>query len=234
MINLETTAVTARLGTILLDAYAARSCPVKTQNAFNPTVALETPANGAGVEASEGLAELFDGGAQFEDAVVEQLITFSEGKVVDLRSLSSETPEAQIEACVRTMNSGADVIIGGCLPVDLPGHRVGSPDLLVRSAEGANRSPAYHPVEVKWHRIIARSRPPDGDAEEPRVLRYSTLTNPRAQAALGISGYELRIGSRAADFLQLAHYQRMLEACGFGAQQPLAAVIGTDHLFRSE
>jgi predicted RecB family nuclease len=233
VINLETTAVTAPLGTILLNAYAARSCPVKTQNAFNPTVAIETPANGARVEASEGLAELFDGGAQFEDAVLEQLITFCEGKVVDLRPLSSDTPEAQIEACVQTMNSGADVIIGGCLPVDLHGHRVGSPDLLVRTADGANRSPTYHPVEVKWHRIIARSRPPDGDAEEPRVLRYSTLTNPRAEAASGIPGYELRIGSRAADFLQLAHYHRMLEACGFGAQQPLAAVIGTDDLFES-
>ena len=230
MINLETTAVTTRPGTILLDAYAARSCPVKTQNAFNPTAAIETPANGIRVEASDGLAELFDGGAQFEDAVLEQLITSCSGQIVDLRPLSAATREAQIEACVRAMSSGADVIIGGTLPVDLPGHRVGSPDLLVRSAEG-NRLPAYHPVEVKWHRIIARSRPPDSDAEEPRVLRYSTLSDPRAEASLGISGYELRIGSRAADFLQLAHYHRMLEACGFGAEQPLAAVIGTDDLF---
>src|SRR4029453_19219658 len=220
MINFETTAVTARQGTILLDAYAARSCPVKTQNAFHPAVAIERPVNGTRVEASEVLDELFDGGAQFEEAILEQLITSCEGKVVDLRPLSSDTPETQIEACVRAMNSGADVIIGGCLPVDLPGHRVGSPDLLVRSAEGANHSPAYHPVEVKWHRIIARSRPPEGDAEEPRVLRYSTLTNPRAQAALGISGYELRIGSRAADFLQLAHYQRMLQAWGVGRHPP--------------
>jgi predicted RecB family nuclease len=231
MINLETTAITAPPGTVLLDAYAARSCPVKTQNAFNPTVAIETPANGAPVDASEGLAELFDGGAQFEDAVLGQLITSCQGQVVDLRPLHAATPDAQIEACVGAMSSGADVIIGGYLPVDLAGHRVGSPDLLVRSDEGASGSPAYHPVEVKWHRIIARSRPPDGDTEEPRVLRYSTLSDPRAEAALGISGYELRIGSRAADFVQLAHYHRMLEACGFGAQRPFAAVIGTDDLF---
>ena len=77
-------------------------------------------------------------------------------------------------------------------------------------------------MEVKWHRIIARSRPADDNAEEPRVLHYSTLTDPRAGAAFGISGYELRIGSRAADFVQLAHYHRMLEACGFGAEQALA------------
>ncbi len=233
MINLEATAVTAPPGAILLDAYAARSCPVKTQNAFNPTVAIETPADGALAAPSEGLAELFDGGDQFEDAVLEQLITFCQGQVVDLRPLSAATPEAQIEACIRAMSSGADVIIGGCLPVDLPGHRLGSPNLLVRSVEGASRTPAYHPVEVKWHRIIARSRPADGYAEGPRVLRYSTLSDPRAEAASGISGYELRIGSRAADFLQLAHYHRMLEACGFGAQQPLAAVIGTDDLFEA-
>jgi len=218
---------------LVLGAYAASSCPVKTQNAFNPTVAIGTPAGGASVESNEGLAELFDGGAQFEAAVFEQLITSCRGRVVDLRPLSSSPPELQIEACLRAMSSGAQVIIGGCLPVDLAGRRVGSTDLLVRSADSANGSPAYHPVEVKWHRIIARSRPSDDDAEEPRVLRYSTLTEPGPGAAFGISGYELRIGSRAADFLQLAHYHRMLEACGFGAEPALAGVIGTDGLFET-
>ena len=231
MINLEARAVTAPPGTILLDAYASRSCPVKTQNAFNPTVAIDTPVDGAPVESNEALAELFDGGAQFEDAVLEQLVTSCQGRVVDLRPLFSNTREVQIQACVQAMSSGAHVIIGGRLPDDLPGHRVGSPDLLIRSSDGANRPPAYHPVEVKWHRIIARSRPTDGNVEEPRVLHYSTLTDPRAEAAFGVSGYELRIGSRSADFLQLAHYHRMLEACGFAAVEPLAAVIGTDDLF---
>ena len=215
----------------MLGAYAAGSCPVKTQNAFNPTVALGTRNQGTSVEANEGLAELFDGGAQFEAVVLEQLINSCRGRIVDLRPLSANAPEMQIEACVRAMSSGADVIIGGCLPLDLSGHRVGSPDLLVRSVESANSSPAYHPVEVKWHRIIARSRPADDNTEEPRVLRYSTLTDPSAGAAFGISGYELRVGSRAADFLQLTHYHRMLEACGFGAEQALAGVIGTDGLF---
>ena len=46
MINLEATAATAPPGTIVLGAYAAGSCPVKTQNAFNPTVALDTPNQG--------------------------------------------------------------------------------------------------------------------------------------------------------------------------------------------
>jgi predicted RecB family nuclease len=233
MISMDSTAVAAPPGTILLSAYAARSCPVKTQNAYNPTVVLETPNAGASIEANEGLAELFDGGAQFEAAVLAQLIASYTGRVVDLRPLSASSPEVQIEACLRAMSSGAEVIIGGCLPVDLPGHRVGSPDLLIRSVDKADRPPAYHPVEVKWHRIIARSRPGEDNAEEPHVLRYSTLTDPIADAALSISGYELRIGSRAADFLQLAHYHRMLEACGFGAEPALAGVIGTDDLFET-
>jgi predicted RecB family nuclease len=230
MINLEATAVTAPPGAILLGAYAARSCPVKTQNAFNPTVAIGTPGNGASVE-NEGLAELFDGGAQFEAAALERLITSCRGRVVDLRPLVADTRAVQIEACVRAMTSAADVIIAGCLPVDLVGHRVGYPDLLVRATDQANGSPAYHPVEVKWHKIIERLRPPDGDSEEPRVLRYSTLADPAPNAAVDVSGYGLRIGSRSADFLQLAHYHRMLEACGFGAEQALAAVIGSDVLF---
>ena len=41
----------------------------------------------------------------------------------------------------------------------------------------------------------------------------------------------LRFGSRASDFLQLAHYHRMLQACGFAAEHALGAVIGTDGLF---
>jgi hypothetical protein len=40
MISMDATAVAAPPGTILLGAYAARSCPVKTQNAYNPTVVL--------------------------------------------------------------------------------------------------------------------------------------------------------------------------------------------------
>src|SRR5512133_110810 len=220
-------------GTILLDEYAARSCPVKTQNAFNPAVSLETPNERASVEANEGLTELFDGGAQFQIAVLEQLINTCPGRIVDLRQLSASTREVLIEACVRAMSSGAQLIIGGSLPVDLPGPPLGDPDVLMRGADGANGSPAYHPVEVKWHRIIAHARPADGDTEEPRVLRYSTLADPRAEAALSISGYELRIASRLADFLQLAHDHRMLQACGFGAEPAFGGVIGTDDLFEA-
>ena len=252
---IETTTVTAPPGTIVLDAYGARSCPVKTQNAFNPTLVVATATDDSSVDSSDGLAELFDGGAQFHKVVLDRLLDSCVGEVVDLRPVdlrpvdlgpvdsavnpgrvdlgrqSDKTRAERIDACVRAMTSGAQVIIGGCLPVDLSGHRVGFPDLLVRGADRTNGSPAYHPVEVKWHKIIERSRPPDSDAEEPRVLRYSTLESPGPGSAIEVSGYGLRIGSRVADFLQLAHYHRMLEACGFGAADAFAGVIGTDDLF---
>ncbi len=230
-IMIETPTLTAAPGMILLGAYAARSCPVKTQNAFNPTAAIETAA-GDSMENNEGLAELFDGGGHFKTAVIEQLINSCVSPVVDLRPLSDCTRSEQIEACVRAMTSGADVIIGGCLPVDCEGHRVGYPDLLVRGADRADDSVTYHPVEVKWYKIIERAQPPH-DAVEPRTLRYSALDQPTPSAAHCVAGYGLRTGSRTADFLQLAHYYRMLEASGFGPGQALVGVIGTDDLFET-
>ena len=230
-IMIETPTLTAAPGMILLGAYAARSCPVKTQNAFNPTVGMETAARDS-MENNEGLAELFDGGGHFKTAVIEQLINSCVSPVVDLRPLSDCTRSEQIEACVRAMTSGADVIIGGCLPVDSEGHRVGYPDLLVRGADRVDDSATYHPVEVKWHKIIERAQPPH-DVAEPRTLRYSALDQPTPSAAHCVTGYGLRIGSRTADFLQLAHYYRMLEACGFGPGQALVGVIGTDDLFET-
>ena len=48
---------------VLLDAYAARSCPVKTHNAYDPTVPLSPG------ETVDGLTEFFDGGQKFEAVV---------------------------------------------------------------------------------------------------------------------------------------------------------------------
>jgi predicted RecB family nuclease len=210
---------------ILLDAYAARSCPVKTHNAFDPTVAI--PA----VEAGGRLTELFDGASEFEAVVLEQLITSCRGRVIDLRLLASEPPAEQTRACVAAMASGATVIIAGLLPVDEPGHRVGRPDLLVRGADSPAGTPAYHPAAVKWHKIIEPARPPLGVNEiPPPPVCYSTLADPTPAAAAPLPGHTLRLGSRSADFIQLAHYHRMLQACGFAATPARAAVIGNDGL----
>jgi hypothetical protein len=197
---------------------------VKTHNAFDPTVAI--PA----VEAGGRLTELFDGAQQFEAVVLEQLISQCRGRVVDLRLLSSEPRAEQTRACVAAMASGAAVIIAGLLPVDEPGHRVGRPDLLVRGADSLTGSPTYHPASVKCHKIIERALPPSTENHQPATVCYSTLADPAPSAAAPLVGHTLRLGWRAADFVQLAHYHRMLQACGFAATPARAAVIGNDGL----
>jgi predicted RecB family nuclease len=222
-----------RPSAILLDAYAARSCPVKTHNAFDPTVAIPP------VESGGRMTELFDGASEFEAVVLEQLITRCRGRVVDLRLLAEDPPAEQTQACLAAMASGAEVIIAGLLPVDGAGHRVGRPDLLVQGADSPSGRPAYHPAAVKWHKIIERARPPLPEQpgspsatppEEPPTVCYSTLAEPAPGAARTLPDHTLRLGSRSADFLQLAHYHRMLQACGFAADPALGAVIGNDGL----
>jgi predicted RecB family nuclease len=151
--------------------------------------------------------------------------------VVDLRLLEAEDAARQTEACLRAMASGAEVIIGGLLPVDAAGHRVGRPDLLVRGADRADGSPGYHPVEVKWHKICERPRPAIEDGDEPPAIRYSSLAEPAPAYAAVLPGQTLRVGSRWGDLVQLSHYHRMLEACCHAAEPAAGAVIGTDGLF---
>lgn len=214
--------------TVLLDAYAARSCPVKTHNTYDPTVEPVAGAGGRG-EVDTALAGLLDGRARFEAVVLDTLIRSCRGLVVDLRLLVDQSWEDQTGACVRALSSGAAVVIGGLLPADPDGHRVGRPALLVRGADTDGR-PAYHPVEVKGHKILDRSRRP-GAAPEPPLVRWSLLSDPAPEHAAELNDHMLRFSSRETDFLQLAHYVRLLQAADFAPHRPLAAVIGTDALF---
>ncbi len=221
MIEVQPSPTVTAAGPLLLGAYAARTCPVKTQNAFDPTLRRPEP------QPSDALAELFDGGATYEAQTLERLISLAPGRVIDLRLLTAESRATQTDACLRAMASGAAVIIGGCLPVDPAGHRAGYPDLVVRGADTADGRPAYHPVEVKFHKIIDRLRRTPID-DPGAGLRCSRLSAPGPDQAELRPELALRIGSRWADLVQLAHYHRMLEACGYAAARPLAAVLGTD------
>lgn len=128
---------------------------------------------------------------------------------------------AQREALtVSAMEAEAPLIVGGRLPSDLVGRRVGEPDLLVRAARGG-----YRAVDIKMHRTLEpASGPSSGTAP------CSLLTSPGLETA---AADPERAGRRhRGDLLQLAHYQRMLEAAGFGPPAGDGArwggIMGTD------
>ena len=192
-----------------LDAYAARSCPLKTVNLFTPNLvapSLERP------------DPPFFRDADAIEAEVMAAVLGGPGRVVDLRPLR-EGPSADAEAaCLEALASGADVVIAGLLPKDEVSHRRGRPSLLVRSrGEGGG----YHPVQVKFHRVLEAD--PDG---EP--LDVASLTTPRRPVM--VTGRRFRWGSRLNAALQMAHYWRLLEACGYAARIPWAGLVGIDKI----
>jgi len=190
--------------TFLLDPYAARSCPVKTFNAFDPgTPKPEKPLD-------ESLLEAFSGGSEFRDSMLEALCRATD--VVDLRG------ERNTAETLDAMDAGAPVIVGGALPADEQGHRVGSPDALVRGADRPGGRPGYWPLRVKPYRLLEKQR----NAKE---LRTSRLVSPTVLEPL--PGYRFR-SYRQGGLLELAHHWRLLQACGRSAATPVVGSIGFD------
>ncbi|MFT3860840.1 TM0106 family RecB-like putative nuclease [Micropruina sp.] len=192
-----------------LDAYAARSCPVKTHNAFHPGLSVPT-------RAEEGLREVFHGGVAFQAEVLRELIGGFTGSVFDARDLTDLPAAEQQQLALAAMAEGVQVLIAPLLPSDYEQHRRGRPDLLLRADDGG-----YHPAEIKFHRVSDPRR-------EPATLTWSSLTDPLARNEL--PGRRFRHTWRLNDLLQLAHYHRMLQHIGRASARPLAAVVGTDEL----
>lgn len=230
--QLSAPAVTQR--TILLDAYAARSCPVKTQNTYDPTV-LTLPG-----PVDESLQELFDGGTAFETDVLDRLVRSCTGAVVDLRELAGEPWSIRVEACRQAMVAGPMVIIAGALPADAVGHRRGLADVWVRGADQPDGRPGYRPVEVKWHKVqdtasraavALAAAGTDVAAAGGRSdgLAVSRLARPDLAAATPRPDLRFRFTRCEADLLQVCHYHRLLEAAGWATPGPaVGGVIGTD------
>ena len=208
---------------LLLGSAAARSCPVKTSNTYDRTVRV--PAE----PAATGTPERVRAARTLEAQLLEALVDAAAGLVVDLRLLADD-PGASTEACRRAMTAGAAVVVGGTLPADHAGHRTGRPDLLVRGADGPDGRPRYHPAEVKAHKVLLGprgGRREDEDVAPPQVVA-TTLDAPRPLDPQPLEGTTLRLGTREGDFLQLAHYHRMLQAAGFAAERPLGGVLAVD------
>ena len=211
---------------LLLDAYAARSCPVKTQHLFEPgatrpAVPEPAPDDPAAVRAEQA--------RRHRAVVLEALIARCAGRVVDLRLLAADGPDVQGAATRRAMADGVAVVVGPVLPVDVAGHRVGAPDLLVRGDDTPAGCPGYHPVLVKGH-LVAQPARPAAEDEKPAALLVSTLEHPGPASVRERPGWSLRLRAREPDLRQLAHAYRMLEAAGHAPTAALGAVIGVDQL----
>lgn len=213
------------MAAFVLDAYAARSCAVKTHNLFDP---LARPA--AAVDPS--VEESFNDGPSHADRVIEAILDaarrYGRLQVADLREVDAAPWPEREDACRVAMLGGADVIIDGIIPLDLAGHRSGRADLWVRGADTTDGRPGYHPIEIKTHMLLEHRR---SGRDHTFHVPVSRLATPSPMAAVPADSRAVRVNSRDGDLLQVAHYWRLLESAGFAASgRRWAGIIGTDQV----
>lgn len=201
--------VTYRQLPVLLTARESRHCARRVHNESDPNIE-KTP-----WEVPTSLQARFDAGNAFESAVLAELrAELGPDRYVDLSEMTDR--EAMVDATISAMSIGCDLIIQGWLPDDLNGGRKGRPDLLVRVGEQT-----YIPGEIKGHqmtRVSAKGR-----------LLYSTLASPAEPRVA--TGRQAEASKRVDDYLQLAHYWRMLEAIGRTPSGPaIGVLVGTDSM----
>src|SRR4051812_36430630 len=121
--------------------YVAKRCPVRVQNdVLRPAEPLP---------ASAFRERLAAQGRAFEAEVVAELVTLHRNAVVvDAGGAAAEA------VTVEAMRRRESLVVGGRLPTDLIGRRVGRPDLLVVSAGGG-----YRAVDVKNHMSLEAAPP---------------------------------------------------------------------------
>lgn len=191
--------------------YVAKRCPVRAQlDVLHPVEPLAPSAT-----AQRRMAR----GRAFEAEVVAALMDLHPQALIIDSCLERQCRE---EATAQAMAGGIALIIGGRLPADQGGRRVGEPDLLVRAAPVG--SPAYRAVDIKHHMSL-EAAPTDGTAS-PSAL-CADLGDPGLEAAVMEADWAVR--RRRQDVLQLAHYQRMLEAIGMEPEAGCwGGIIGTE------
>lgn len=188
----------------LQGGYVAKQCPVRAQwDVVRPCDPLPP---------SPLLERRFASGRRFEAEVVARLVALHPVAWM----VGGDDRAGREAATLGAMSAGAPVILGGRLPAEVAGRRVGEPDLLV----AASGSSGYRPVDIKHHRCLDAG--PGG-----LPARCSPLDRLSWEAAETDPGCSAR--KRKDDLLQLAHYQRMLEtaalASGGGRQ---GGIIGVD------
>lgn len=195
---------------------AACSCPVKTQNRFDETVQLPDGAPGAVQDAADGAGAPDRSSTAFAEQVCALLA--AQPGTRDLRQLASSDLPTRARATAEAVASSAPIILAPALLADAPGHRRGSPDLLVLGPAREDGSPGYLPVLVRRHRMLEA-----GGGEQ--FQRCTPLGHGMTRRQL--PGVRVR-ARREPDLLQLAHHWRILQAAGWASASPRGGVIGID------
>jgi len=193
-----------------LDPYAAISCPVKTQNTFNPLIHSTQPVD-------SHLVECFRELTPHRAKVTRFLTTHHPGDVRDLGILDCDY---RIESTVEALSEGVPIILNADMPIDWDNHRYGMADVLFRGADVDGR-PGYYPAMIKDHSVLT----PTPKNENGQLV--SSLSDPFLSQA-HLSRFRYRIESQSPNLLYLAHLWHLLDAAGFGADQAWGAVIGVD------
>jgi predicted RecB family nuclease len=190
----------------LQGAYAAKRCPVRAQNdALHPSEP-SVPDPFAERQIARGNA--------FQAEIVAEILRLHPGAVC-IEGADARTRESVTAAA---MAAGLSPIVNGQLPADLSGRRVGTPDLLIAGPNGG-----YRAIDIKSHQVLHAS---EGRASEVPALcaELDTLTYESA-----VADPEVTARRSEDDPLQLAHYQRMLEAAGLAVEgSRLGGIIGTE------
>jgi predicted RecB family nuclease len=196
----------------LQGGYVAKQCPVRAQwDTIRPCDPLPPSAS-----VERRLAR----GREFEARIVTALRRHHPSAVV-LLSADRQLRPAREQATLAAITSGARLIIGGRPPADLAGRRVGEPDLLVSAAESG-----YRAVDIKHHRSL-NARPDGSSGATPACC--SDFDRLVLEAAAADQARVAR--KRREDLLQLAHYQRMLEAAGLAASgRRYGGIIGVEEV----
>lgn len=199
---------------ILLDAYSAIRCPVKVQNRYHPLIERPDPA--VDTHTADAQVADFFGGQRFIESVLDAFASLP--GVVDLRGMTGD-PAAWEHATREAVRARAEVVVAPRLPADHVGHRRGSPRVLIRGNNRPDGRPGYYPIQVRAKKALERSNHFSG-------AHASLISAPQLTSALPIINGRLR-DSREEDLIHMAHFWRMLEACGWAsAGEPIVGMVG--------
>ena len=196
----------------LQGGYVAKQCPVRAQwDTIGPCDPLPP---------SAAVERRLARGREFEARIVAALLRHHPGAAV-LPSADRQLRPEREQATLAAITSGAQLVIGGRLPADLAGRRVGEPDLLVSAAKSG-----YRAVDIKHHRSLNARPAGSSGAAAACCADFNGLV---LEAAVADRARMAR--KRREDLLQLAHYQRMLEAAGLAASgRRYGGIIGVEEV----